>query len=288
MSCKNRIIVLGSSGFVGSSVVNLLKNLSFSVISIDKKKINFLDNNSSILLKNIIKKDDIIINAIAIAPCKIFSDFLKNIVIINNIQNGLAGAKIKKYLNISSDAVYKDKKSKITENDIIQPSSLHGLMHYNREIIINTTLEKFVKIIHLRPTSIYGIDDPHSGYGPNLFFKNFMKKKDICIFGNGEELRDHIYINDVAKIISRIITTNISGPLNIVSGTGITFYQIAKIFKKLDHAVVIKKIKRQQGVPHGGYRLFDNSKFRKYFPGYIINSIELNIFEMIKNNNARN
>ena len=38
MSCKNRIIVLGSGGFVGSSVVNLLKNLSFSVISIDKKK----------------------------------------------------------------------------------------------------------------------------------------------------------------------------------------------------------------------------------------------------------
>jgi nucleoside-diphosphate-sugar epimerase len=184
MSCKNRIIVLGSRGFVGSSVVNLLKNLSFSVISIDKKKINFLDNNSSILLKNIIKKDDIIINAIAIAPCKIFSDFLKNIVIINNIQNGLAGAKIKKYLNISSDAVYKDKKSKITENDIIQPSSLHGLMHYNREIIINTTLEKFVKITHLRPTSIYGIDDPHSGYGPNLFFKNFMKKKDYYFILN--------------------------------------------------------------------------------------------------------
>lgn len=288
MSYKNRIIVLGSRGFVGRSLFNFLKNLSFSVISVDKKKINFLDNNSSNLLKNIIKKDDIIINAIAIAPCKIFSDFLKNLKIIKNIQNGLKGKKIKKYINISSDAVYKDKKSQITENDIIQPSSLHGLMHYNREIIINTTLEKFVKIIHLRPTSIFGIDDPHSSYGPNLFFKNFIQKKDICIFGNGEELRDHIYINDVAKIIAKIITTNISGPLNIISGRGITFYQIAKIFKKFDNTVIIKKIKRQQGMPHGGYRLFDNSKFRKYFPNYKINSMEHNIFEMIKNNYARN
>jgi UDP-glucose 4-epimerase len=288
MNYKNRIIVLGSKGFVGSSAFNILKKFFFLVIPIDKKKINFLENNSSKLLKNIIKKDDIIINAIAIAPCKKFSDFLKNLLIINNIQSGLEGIKIKKYINISSDAVYKDKKSKITENDITQPGSLHGLMHYNREIIINTTLEKFVKIIHLRPTSIYGINDPHSGYGPNLFFKNFKQKKDICIFGNGKELRDHIYIDDVANIISKIITKNISGPLNIVSGTGITFYQIAKIFKKLDHTVVIKKIKRQKCVPHGGYRLFDNSKFKKYFPEYIINSIEHNIFEMIKNNDVRN
>ena len=52
-------------------------------------------------------------------------------------------------------------------------------MHYNREIIIDTTSKKTTKIIHLRPTLIYGVDDPHAGYGPNLFFKNFSESASI-------------------------------------------------------------------------------------------------------------
>lgn len=288
MNSKNRIVVLGAGGFVGGSIYNFLKKNNFYIIPVDRNKIDFLRNNSSKLLKNLVKKNDIIINAIAIAPCKIFTDFLKNLSIINNIQNGLASTKIKKYINISSDAVYCDKKTRISEQDIPLPTTLHGLMHYNREIIIDNTIGKTAKIIHLRPTLIYGIDDPHAGYGPNLFFKNFMNKKEIAIFGNGEELRDHIFINDVATIVSKIIYKNVNGPLNLVSGVGITFYQIAKIFQKIDKSVVIRKIKRTFRKPHGGYRLFNNSKLMKYFPKYKMKSIQKNIYEMIKNRNVRN
>jgi len=288
MNSKNRIVVLGAGGFVGGSIYNFLKKNKFFAIPIDRSKIDFLRNNSSKLLKNLVKKNDIIINAIAIAPCKTFSDFLKNLSIINNIQNALAGREIKKYINISSDAVYSDKKTRISEQDMPRPTTLHGLMHYNREIIIDSTIGKTVKVIHLRPTLIYGVSDPHSGYGPNLFFKNFINKKDISIFGNGEELRDHIFINDVAKIVSRIIYKNINSPLNLVSGVGITFYQIARIFQKIDESVVIRKIKRKFKKPHGGYRLFNNSKFKKYFPKYKMESIKKNIYEMTKNRNVRN
>lgn len=287
MNFKNRIIVLGAGGFVGGSIYNFLKKKKFFVIPIKRNKIDFLKNNSSKLLKNLIKKNDIIVNAIAIAPCKIFSDFLKNLSIIDNIQNGLTGAKIKKYINISSDAVYSDKKTRISEQDIPLPTTLHGLMHYNREIIINTSLGKTTKIIHIRPTLIYGVNDPHAGYGPNLFLKNFIGKKDISIFGNGEEIRDHIFINDVVTIVSKIIYKNINSPLNLVSGVGITFYQIARIFQKIDKSMVIKKIKRTSKKPHGGYRLFNNSKFMKYFPKYKMKSIKKNIHEMIKSRNVR-
>jgi len=288
MNSKNRIIVLGAGGFVGGSIYNFLKKNKFFVVPIERNKIDFLRNNSSVLLKNLVKKNDIIINAIAIAPCKIFSDFLKNLSIIDNIQKGLTGTKIKKYINISSDAVYGDKKTKISELDIPRPTTLHGLMHYNREIVIDTTIGKITKIIHIRPTLIYGVNDPHAGYGPNLFFKNFMNKKDISIFGNGEELRDHIFINDVATVVSKIIYKNVNGPLNLVSGVGITFYQIARIFQKIDKSVVIRKIKRTFRKPHGGYRLFNNSKFMKYFPKYKMKSIKKNIYEMIKDRNVRN
>ena len=129
MNSKNRIVVLGAGGFVGGSIYNFLNKNKFFAIPIDRNKIDFLRNNSSKLLKNLVKKNDIIINAIAIAPCKTFSDFLKNLSIIHNIQNALAGREIKKYINISSDAVYSDKKTRISEQDIPRPTTLHGLMH---------------------------------------------------------------------------------------------------------------------------------------------------------------
>ena len=67
-----------------------------------------------------------------------------------------------------------------------------------------------------------------------------------------------------------------------------TFYQIARIFQKIDESVVIRKIKRKFKKPHGGYRLFNNSKFTKCFPKYKMESIKKNIYEMTKNRNVRN
>ena len=51
----------------------------------------------------------------------------------------------------------------------------------------------------VRPTLVYGEGDPHNGYGPNRFIK-LIKKKPIELFGRGEELRDHVWINDVSRL----------------------------------------------------------------------------------------
>lgn len=56
MNSKNRIVVLGAGGFVGGSIYNFLKKNKFFAIPIDRSKIDFLRNNSSKLLKNLVKK----------------------------------------------------------------------------------------------------------------------------------------------------------------------------------------------------------------------------------------
>ena len=57
----------------------------------------------------------------------------------------------------------------------------------------------------LRPTLIYGLEDTHNGYGPNQFLKKVKQKKVIKLFGKGEERRDHVFIDDVTKIIFECI-----------------------------------------------------------------------------------
>ena len=284
-SLNRRVIILGSSGYIGSSLKNYLKK-KIKVIGIGRSKIDFLKKNSSKKLSSIIRHHDIIINAVAIAPCKNIQDLNKNIIIINNIQKGLKNKKIFKYLNISSDAVYPDSKKRITEKITPDPVSFHGLMHYNREKIINLSLD--CKIVHVRPTLVYGYGDPHGGYGPNLFYKTVVNDNVIKLFGKGEEIRDHVYIDDLVFLISNIIFKNFKGIINIVTGNGITFKEIALDFKKNYKKIRIISLKRTIPIPHNGYRLFNNRLIKKLFPNFKFNSFLKNLNLMIKCYNEKN
>ena len=67
----------------------------------------------------------------------------------------------------------------------------------------------------LRPTLIYGEGDPHNGYGPNKFMRLAKKNEDILLFGKGEELRDHININEtLASFFKQYYLTHV--PPNII------------------------------------------------------------------------
>jgi nucleoside-diphosphate-sugar epimerase len=72
-------------------------------------------------------------------------------------------------LYISSDAVFGDEYLPLQEKTIRAPSSLHGVMHLSRELVLESLSNVSVGV--LRPTLIYGFGDPHNGYGPNRFIR---------------------------------------------------------------------------------------------------------------------
>ena len=258
----NRIVILGSNGFIAKNLKINLKKFNMRYISISKKKINLEKNQSHNLLSNIIKKDDIILFIAAIAPVKTIDMLNRNIKICSNVCKALEKKNISSLIYISSDAVYSDSLKKIKETNLTLPSSLHGLMHLSREIILKDKFKKILTI--LRPTLIFGKDDPHNGYGPNSFYRLAIRNKDIKIFGKGEELRDHISINDVTDIITRIIKSKKKGEFNLVTGKVHTFENIAKkIIKLTNSKSKIINLKRTSPMPHNGYRAFDNSKLKK-------------------------
>lgn len=284
---KKRIIILGSKGFIGSSIFKYLKKKNYKILGISRREIDFIEENSSKKLEKIIKKNDIIVNAIAVAPCKTYQDLNKNLKIIQNIQQGLSKFRLLKYYNISSDAVYPDTKNKINEKLKIDPSSIHGLMHLNREKIIDLTSN--CNVLHIRPTLVYGFGDTHNGYGPNLFFENIKKNKTIKIFGNGEEIRDHIFIKDLTHLFEKILNKNCSGVLNFVTGNGITFMQIAKeLQKKYKKVKIIKIPRKQKKMPHDGYRVFNNVKIKKLLPNFNFTNLSKSLDDIKLERNEKN
>jgi UDP-glucose 4-epimerase len=273
---KNRVVVFGSKGFIGNDIIKYLRKKKYHIVPISRDLIDFEKRNSIFKTLKILKKNDIIIFAIARAPCKTYRMFIKNLKISLNLCEILK--KFKSYrqlIYISSDAVYKDSMKKINEKSLVLPDSLHGLMHYSREIMLNNIINK--KLCIIRPTLVYGKNDPHNGYGPNQFSKLMKKNKDINIFGKGEELRDHIYISDLSKLIYQCLINNYFGVINAVTGTAVSFYEIAKFFKKKNNKIKIINIPRTQKMPHNGFRLFDNKKIKKLFYNFHFTKIKVGL-----------
>ncbi len=260
-----RVIVLGSDGFVGKELCSNLKKNKINFIPVNRKKIDLKNKKSINKLINVLNVDDIVIFIAGVVPVKDINMFQENIEICFNITNALLKKDIAHLVYISSDAVYKDSKKLISEKSKTGPDNLHGLMHLFRENILKLHFKKNLCII--RPTLIYGINDTHSGYGPNLFFKTAKKEKKINLFGKGEELRDHISIYDVSDIILDIIYKKGLGIINAVSGKTISFLDIAKKTKTnlSNKNIIINYTIRKGPMPHNGYRAFDNSLLRKNF-----------------------
>jgi nucleoside-diphosphate-sugar epimerase len=265
-----RVIILGSGGFISSEVEKILELNNTKYLGLKREKIDLLKETSSLKLKKIIKKNDIILFIAAIAPAKNSHDLIKNLIILKNACNNIDYKKIRKIIYISSDAVYSDTKKKISEKSETVPTSIHGTMHLVRENYLRNFYNK--KLCIVRPTLIYGSDDPHNSYGPNSFIRKYLNNENISLFGKGEELRDHVWVKDVANIIVNMINNNFFGIINIATGKTISFYKIAKTINRLKRGNS-KKIfftKRKGPMPHNGLRKFDikilKNKFRKLIP----------------------
>ena len=101
------------------------------------------------------------------------------------------------------------------------------MMHAARELMFRS--EYRGPFATLRPTLIYGARDPHSGYGPNRFRRQGFAGDPISIFGEGEEKRDHVAVEDVARLTLRILRHRSAGALNAVTGVSTSFHDIAEI-----------------------------------------------------------
>lgn len=259
-----RVVIIGAGGFVSKNLASYLLSHKIKILEITREMINLTNQNSIKKISRQIKNNDTIFFAASKVPVKSEKMFNDNILMCKNLCFALKEKNLSHFIYLSSDAVYSDNFKRIKENFETKPDNLHGLMHLAREEIF----AKYITAPYLivRPTLIYGKDDPHNGYGPNRFRRLINKKININLFGKGEEKRDHIHIDDVSAIIYHSIINKTVGKINIASGRLLSFYEIALVLKK-KYKSKIKIIfnKRIGKMPHNGFRALSNSIIKKLF-----------------------
>lgn len=252
----SRVVILGAGGFVASAVERRLRDAAIPVLALPRTTLDLKLDKAGEHLASYLRPDDALLFAAANAPVKNEEMLVANIQMGAAVCQALRASPVQHVIYISSDAVYADSDQPLTEQSCAQPASLHGAMHLTREVMLDNSVADTLCI--LRPTLIYGADDPHNGYGPNQFCRLAAAGEDIILFGNGEERRDHVWVEDVAKIVTRVLLFQSIGCLNIATGKVHSFREIAELVCQLFSDQVAVTVRARIGqMPHNGFRPFN-------------------------------
>jgi GDP-L-fucose synthase len=97
---------------------------------------------------------------------------------------------------------------------------------------------------------------------PSLIKKIIKSKKKLDVWGNGSQIRDFIFSEDVADGMILAVYKRINYPINIGSGQGVTIKSLVETIVKVSNKNKLK-INWQQNKPGGDRkRLMDLTKAR--------------------------
>jgi GDP-L-fucose synthase len=115
----------------------------------------------------------------------------------------------------------------------------------------------------VRPANVYG---PYDNFGqwsmvvPSLIKKAF--ENDVLeVWGDGSPIRDLIYSEDVARGMLHMVQNEVTEPVNLGSGTGVTIKEIAEIIAKCFDKEIVWDTTKPMGDMK---RLMDMSRAKSY------------------------
>lgn len=251
---RNKVLVTGGAGFIGSHLVDRLIAMGFEVLVID----NLLSGSKKNLHKKaqFLKKDicDEDINSVVekYSPTFIFHlaaqiDVRKslenpiwdeeiNIRGTLNLLEAAARAKIKKIIFSSTGgAIYGEAKD-ADEELLPRPLSPYGVAKLSCENYLRVYSEwKSVPFTTLRYGNVYGPrQDPYGEAGVVAIFCNqLIKDKKSVLYGYGSMVRDYVYVLDVVEANILSMDRGEGEIYNIGTGKPTTVQELFSILKNI-------------------------------------------------------
>jgi len=248
-------IVTGGAGFIGSHLTKYLVRQQHSVTVIDNlcngkkeklgsvlKEIEFV--NVSILnlekLRDIFKNADGVFHQAALTDgqesfSKKKEYFNVNVTGTENILKVSKEFDLKVVFSSSASVYGNAKKIPIKEDFERKPITPYGETKLRAEYLCEKYVTAGVKIVGLRYFNAYGSGQNNAYAGViTKFLGNIANRKPPIIYGDGLQIRDFVFVQDVAKANLLAMKSRVDHAfINIGSGTALSIKDLAHMFIKL-------------------------------------------------------
>jgi nucleoside-diphosphate-sugar epimerase len=262
----SKILVAGGAGFIGSHIVDRLLDMNSEVTVLDNMYTGRLENleqhkqNRNLhvikgdvrrfkLVKSIVKDVDAVLNHAAVVSVRrsVEQPLLANDVNVKGaltlLQTSLNSG-VERFIQASSASVYGDVRDlPVNENTPPNPISPYAVAELAAENYAKVYYQVYgLKTVRLRYFNVYGPRQTYSPYSgaTTIFVNQLLRNQSPKIFGDGEQTRDLVYVQDVvsANILALTKKDAIGEVFNIATGKEISVntlvHTLGKIIGKKD------------------------------------------------------
>lgn len=255
-----KILVTGGAGFIGSNVVDRYIDLGHNVIVIDnlytgkKENINpaakfYNIDIRSREIENIFheEKPDVVNHLAAQIDVRVsvtdpsFDNSVNVAGFINILENVRKYRTKRVIFSSSGGVIYGDTDMlPCTEDSPKMPLSPYGISKWASELYLQFYSKIYgLEYVALRYANVYGPRQDGGEAGViSIFIRRMLNNKKCTIFGDGKQLRDYVYVGDVAKANELALTTGENIGINI--GTSIPV-SVNFLYKQLSEIIGINE-----------------------------------------------
>ena len=265
---NKKILVAGAGGFIGGHLVSRLLSLGANIIAVDIKPLDYwfqkFENTKNISLdlkiyencENIMDYDiDYIFNLACNMGGMGFiennkAECMLSVLINTNLLMAAKKFNTKKYFFSSSACIYNTDLQKNTyieglkENDAYpaMPEDGYGweklfsermCRHFNEDFSLDVSIARFHNIYGPFGTFDGGREKAPAALCRKIALSLIKNEKKIDIWGDGNQTRSFLYIDDCVDGILKLFDSSYSEPLNIGSDEQVSINQMAKIIMNI-------------------------------------------------------
>lgn len=155
----------------------------------------------------------------------------------------------------SGGTLYDDKTATpATESSLICPLSYHGAAKAAAEQFISAWARQFCRSATiLRPSNVFGPGQTaRQGFGiiPTTFEK-ILKKEALEIWGDGNTVRDYLYIDDLIRLFQLILAKRMCSGTQIINagtGTGTSLNELLSLIESITDSQILKTLRAKRQV----------------------------------------
>ena len=253
-----RVCVTGGAGFIGSHLVDRLIALGRTVLVIDNLTTGVREfvNPKAVFIEMDVRDANIESIFADFKPQVVFHEAAQtmvpasmenpkmdcdvNLLGLVNILEASRKHKVEHFLMPSSAAVYGDLDTlPLTEDMIGKPTSFYGLTKLTGEGYLRIYEQAFgLKTVCFRYSNVYGPRQGDGGEGGviSIFTRLINEGQGLTIFGDGEQTRDFIYVDDVVEAnIKAMNHPELTGVYNISTNTSTSVNKLVSYFKSISN-----------------------------------------------------